>query len=230
MHLREFRAALSHPRPVAAVSGDPRALRPRHDPELVEKVKAWMVQSGSSYKLAAREFGLSPDTVREWSRALRRGGQGVTLGGGSGRPVDGKGRGGGGNTQHPPAPTVARATPPGGFIRATVRAPEELHRVDLDEDVDGLSARALVERAIRIRLEALGSLDSVKTHTQQATTQALVVLMTKREELIAIDGPPAAVAHDLTTFEGREAMIAELTALPMDILLEAVERKRRRQK
>ena len=188
-----------------------------------------MVQSGSSYKLAAREFGLSPDTVREWSRALRRGGQGVTPGGGQRPAAVGKGRGGEGNTPHPPTPTVARATPR-EIIRATVRAPEELHRVDLDEDVEGLGARALVERSIRIRLEELAHPDSVKTHTQQATTQALVVLMTKRDELIAMDGPPAAIAHDLTTFEGREAMIAELAALPIDILQEAVERKRRRQK
>ena len=39
--------------------------------------------------------------------------------------------------------------------------------------------------------------------------------------------PVAPVEHDITTPEGREAAIAELVHLPADILLEAIERKRR---
>lgn len=48
----------------------------RHDPQLIRKVMGWMAATGRGYKAAAKEFGLSPDTVKSWGKAARGGDSG----------------------------------------------------------------------------------------------------------------------------------------------------------
>lgn len=48
----------------------------RHDPQLITKVLGWMAATGRGYKAAAREFKLSPDTVKSWGKATRGGDSG----------------------------------------------------------------------------------------------------------------------------------------------------------